>query len=142
MFKLYQSPCQEKRDQWLRSGIKGARHSANILNYIMYKKLDDQGLWFDPRREHDFLFSKYPNKLWHPSSILFNGYWGTFTRVKPTTHLHPMLRLQMSHSPSPLLHTPSAHSEGQLCLQLHNITVHCRAYLTFTTLPACNVLVC
>jgi len=62
MFKLYQSPCQDKRDQWLRSGIKGARHSANTLNYIMYKKLDDQDLWFDPRREHDFLLSKVPKQ--------------------------------------------------------------------------------
>jgi hypothetical protein len=48
-----------------------------------------------------FSFSKHPNRLCDPPSLLFNGYGGSIlwvkcVSVKLTTHLHPVPRLRMS----------------------------------------------
>jgi hypothetical protein len=54
-----------------------------------------------------FLSSKTSNQLWYPPSLLFNGYWSSFPGycrlgIKFTTHLHLVLKLQMSGA-TPLL---------------------------------------
>jgi hypothetical protein len=52
---------------------------------------------------------KCADRLWGPPSLLFNGHWGSLPRrwgiwgVRLTTHLSPMLSLQMSAADPPLL---------------------------------------